>query len=44
VHAIVHATWNRPVHRAAVFGSGVVVLAAIWIRFLILLARAGGAV
>jgi hypothetical protein len=43
VHAIVHITYNRPAHRAAVFGIGFVVLVVIWVRFLLLLGSVGAA-
>ncbi len=41
VHATVHLTGNRPAHRAAVFGTGVILLVVIWVRLLILLSGGG---
>ncbi len=35
VHAVVHISYNRPAHRALVFGVGFLVLAAVWIRFVV---------
>ncbi len=33
VHSLVHLTYNNVIHRGAVFGVGVVVLLAMWVRF-----------
>ena len=43
LHAIVHLSYNRPAHRAAVFGVGCIVLIAIWVRFLLVLGSNAGA-
>ncbi len=37
VHAGIHLSWNRPIHRAVVFGIGFVLVAVIWGRFLAVL-------
>lgn len=43
VHAIIHVSYNRVLHRAAAFGVGVVILIVIWLRLLYLVARNSGA-
>jgi hypothetical protein len=37
VHSLIHLTYNHVLHRLAAFGVGFVLLAVIWIRFLIAL-------
>lgn len=34
VHAGIHLSYNRVVHRAAAFGAGCLILVVIWVRFL----------
>lgn len=36
VHAAIHITYNRVIHRAAAFGIGCTILAVVWARFLYL--------
>jgi len=43
VHAVIHISYNRVIHRAAAFGAGVVVVSVIWIRFLLLLGSGSAA-
>ena len=43
VHAVIHISYNRVIHRAAAFGAGMVLVSAIWIRFLFLLGERSAA-
>jgi hypothetical protein len=43
VHAAIHLSYNRVIHRATAFGVGCVIVIIIWVRLLYLVARGAGA-